>query len=131
MIAPVFAQRTRRRAPITAWLERVVLHGGDGETLIVNARVYPDAAIVVLEEVSSDGSLSVVADVREILLELAQRYPETMQVARIAMVQPRNMWTTRLRYMEWRPAEPISAGWQPIWRQELVRLTRDTSLPTP
>ena len=84
----------------------------------------------MLEEVSSDGSLSVVADVRDILLELARIYPETLEQARVAMVQPRNMWSTRLRYMEWQPAEPVSAGWQPIWRQELVRLTRDTCLPT-
>lgn len=84
----------------------------------------------MLEEVSSDGSLSVVADVRDILLELAQRYPETLEEARVAMVQPRNMWSTRLRYMEWRPAEPVSAGWRPVWRQELVWLTKDTSLPT-
>ena len=45
----------------------------------------------MLEEVSSDGSLSVVADVRDILLELAQRYPETLEEARVAMVQPRNL----------------------------------------
>ena len=107
-----------------------MLHGAGGETLEVRARLYPDAAIVVLEEIASDGSLSVVADVREILLELARLYPETLEDARVAMVQPRNMWSTRLRYMEWEPAEPVSAGWQPIWRQELVRLTKDTSLPT-
>lgn len=107
-----------------------MLRGAGGETLEVRARLYPDAAIVVLEEISSDGSLSVIADVREILLELAPLYPETMEDARVAMVQPRNMWTSQLRYMEWRPAEPISAGWRPVWRQELVRLTKDTSLPT-
>ncbi len=112
------------------WLERIVLHGTSGETLEVRARLYPDAAIVVLEEIASDGSLSVVADVREILLELARLCPQTLAEARVAMVQPRNMWTTRLRYMEWTQAEPISLGWKPIWRQELVRLTKDTSLPT-
>ena len=124
------ALHRERRPPITVWLERVVLHGAGGETLEVRARLYPDAGIVVLEEVSSDGSLSVVADVREILLELARLYPETLAEARVAMVQPRNMWSTRLRYMEWRPAEPVSLGWRPVWRQELVRLTKDTSLPT-
>ena len=124
------ALHRERRAPITVWLERVVLHGAGGETLEVRARLYPDAGIVVLEEVSSDGSLSVVADVREILLELARIYPETLEEARVAMVQPRNMWSTRLRYMAWEPAEPVSAGWRPVWRQELVRLTKDTSLPT-
>ena len=102
------ALHRERRSPVTIWLERVVLHGAGGETLIVSARVYPDAGIVVLEEVSSDGSLSVVADVREILLELARLYPETLEEARVAMVQPRNMWSTRLRYMEWEPAEPVS-----------------------
>jgi len=128
--APALEPRAHRRAPVTVWLERVVLRGAGGETLEVRARIYPDAGIVVLEEVSSDGSLSVIADVREILLELARLYPETLAEARVAMVQPRNMWSTRLRYMEWRPAEPVSLGWRPVWRQELVRLTKDTSLPT-
>ena len=108
------ALHRERRPPITVWLERVVLHGAGGETLEVRARVYPDAGIVVLEEVSSDGGLSVVADMRDILLELAWRYSEMLEEARVATVQPRNMWSTRLRYMEWEPAEPVSAGWRPV-----------------
>ena len=70
------ALHRERRPPVTVWLERVVLRGAGGETLEVRARVYPDAGIVVLEEVSSDGSLSIVADVglKVTKLEFADKY---------------------------------------------------------
>ncbi len=113
------------------WTERVTVRGAGGETLEVLARLYPDGepSVVVLEEVSSDGSLSVFGAVREVLLELLSKYPETLEDAVVAAYQRSGTWTTRGRYLEWTLAEPISVGWRPVLRQTLVRLTGDTRLP--
>jgi hypothetical protein len=132
MLETAAPRKPRRRKDITVWQEHVIVSGAGGETLEVLVRLYPDAepSVVVLEEIASNGGLSVVSRVREILLELTQLYPETLEDAIVALYQTRCTWSSRGRYLEWRLAEPISAGWKPVLRQTHERLSGDTRLPT-
>ena len=132
MLTPPPARRTNpRREMRTIWRERISLRTKRGETLEIMVRLYPDAGLVVLEEIGDRaGGSSVVGRIDEIALELTARYPETMDTARITVYQPANMWTTRPRYMEWRRAARAIDGWTPVWRQELVKRTGDHGLPS-
>jgi hypothetical protein len=116
------ARRTREE--ITVWYDEIVL----GE-LVVDVRVYPDADLVLLEETSETQGSSVIGEIRELVLELNSRYPETMADARVVVFQPPGSTLTRSRYLEWRLAIPAARGWTPVERRELVKRTRDRMLP--
>jgi hypothetical protein len=115
-----------KREPVTAWRERLVVD----DDLEVIARVYPDAGIVVLEELGVRGGASVVSKIEEIALELTALFPETMDAARVVLFQPVNMWTTRPRYMEWCGMARGGDGWTPVFRGEIVSMTGDRTLPS-
>jgi hypothetical protein len=125
----VAARRSTRIQPDpTVWLERVTVRQGD-DGLEATARVYPDAGIVVLEEVQVDGAGGAVRYIREIAVELFKLYPETMEDARLVLYQPVTGATTRSRYLEWTPAARRIDGWHTALRAELVARTGDRSLP--
>ncbi|NJK46734.1 MAG: hypothetical protein HC933_22995 [Pleurocapsa sp. SU_196_0] len=114
MLTPALARRAlARRKDRTVWRECVTLETQTGDALEIEARIYPDAGVVVLKEIGDRGGSSVVGRIEEIALELTARYPETMDTARITLFQPANMWTTRPRYLEWlRALEPSTDGFR-------------------
>jgi hypothetical protein len=107
------------------WYDEIVL--GD---LVVDVRVYPDADLVILEETSEAQGSSVIGEIRDLVLELNLRYPETMADARVIVFQPPGPTRTRSRYLSWRVAIPAARGWTPVERRDLVKRTRDRTLPS-
>jgi hypothetical protein len=111
---------SRAKSALAVWCEQLrIVHGSD--TLEIRVRIYPEAKVIVIEELGERNGLSAVSLIAEIALELMRICPETMDEARVFLYQPISMWTTRSRYLEWRRAIRAIDGWSSVRRDRATQ----------